>query len=118
MATYTRQLLSGSTNGKPVKVAAGTSPGTTIHTAVSGTSSFDEVYAWAANTSAAAVTLTVEFGSTTDPDGLITKAMPLPPNSPPIPVLTGQVLQNSLVISVFASVQNVVTMTGYVNRIA
>lgn len=117
MATYSRQLLSGSTNGKPIKVAATATAGTTIHTAVSGTSGFDEVYAWVANTSNAAVTLTVEFGGTTDPDNLACKALSIPANSPPVPILTGQVLQNGLVVGMFASSANVLTVTGFVNRI-
>ena len=62
MATYSRVLLSGSTNGKPIPVAATATPGTTIHTAVSGTSSFDEVYAWASNVTGSAATLTIEWG--------------------------------------------------------
>ncbi len=39
MATYSKVLLSGSTNGKQIKVAATATPGTTIHTAVTGTTS-------------------------------------------------------------------------------
>jgi len=117
MATYSRQLLSGSTNGKPIKVVATATAGTTIHTAVSGTSGFDEVYAWVTNTSGAAVTLTIEFGGTTDPDQLIVKALSIPANSPPIPILTGQVLQNGLTIGAFAGSANVLLISGYVNRI-
>jgi hypothetical protein len=118
MATYSRQLLSGSTNGKPVKIAATATPGTTIHTAVSGTSSFDEIYAWLTNTDGSARTATIEFGTTTSPDGHLIDTLSLPANSPPIPIITGQVLQNSLVCGVFASVTNVVLATGFVNRIA
>lgn len=118
MASYSRQLLSGSVNGKPVKVAATATPGTTLHTAVAGTAAYDEVYVWLTNTGAAAVAVTVEFGSAADPDGLIVKGLSLPANSPPIPVLTGQVLQNGLTVGVFASAANVVVASGYVNRIS
>lgn len=118
MATYSRQLLSGSTNGKPIKVAATATPGTTIHTAVSGTSSFDEVYLWVANTSASAVALTLEWGGATDPDDLACKSVSIPANSPPIPIAPGLVLQNSLVIRAFAGAANVLNIEGYVNRIA
>ncbi len=118
MATYSRQLLSGSTNGKPVKIVATATAGTTVHTAVAGTASIDEVYLWLTNTHTAAVTVTVEFGGVTDPDCLIVKTLSIPNNSPAIPILTGQNLQNGLVIGVFASVANVVLATGYVNRIA
>ena len=37
MATYSKQLLSGGTNGKNIKVAATATAGTTIHTAIAGT---------------------------------------------------------------------------------
>ncbi len=118
MATYSRQLLSGSTNGRPKKIAATASPGDTVHTAVSGTTSFDEVYLWLTNTHASPVDVTVEFGGTTSPDDHVVKALQLPAKSPAIPILTGQVLNNGLVVKVFASVTNVVLATGFVNRIA
>ena len=118
MATYTRNKLSGSSNGKSVKIVATATAGTTIHTAVSGTSSWEEVYVWFTNTDSSARTLTIEYGGVTDPDNLIVKAYSLPANSPPIPILTGQILQNSLVIAAFASAANVVLATGVVNLIA
>jgi hypothetical protein len=52
MATFSKELLSGSTNGKAIKVAETATAGTTIHTAVSGTASFDEVWLYAHNSSA------------------------------------------------------------------
>lgn len=118
MATIARQLLSGSTNGRPIKVAASATPGTTIHTALSGTSGFDEVYCWVTNTSSGAVTLTVEFGGTTNPDDRLTNDYSIPANSLPIPIVTGQNLQNSLVVKMYASSANVLVVTGYVNRIS
>jgi len=118
MATYSRQLLSGSTNGRAILVAATATPGTTIHTAVSGTTSFDEIYAWATNTDTATLTLTIEFGGTTDPNDLIVKTLTLPANSPPIPVLTGQVLNGAVVCRAFAGTANLIIISGFVNRIA
>lgn len=118
MATYSRQLLSGSTNGKPIKIAATASPGTIVHTAVSGTTSFDEIYVWLTNLDASARTVTIEFGGTTNPDDLIARDLTLPANSPPVPILTGQVLNGGLVLRIFASFTNVILASGYVNRIA
>ena len=73
MATFTKAHLSGAADGLAVKVAATSSTGTTVHTAVSGTTagSFSECWIWAVNTSAAAVKLTIEWGTTTaaDADG-------------------------------------------------
>ncbi len=115
MATYTKLKLSGSTDGKPIKVAATATAGTTIHTAHA--TSLDELWLWVTNTDTSARTLTIEFGSVTDPDGLIVKAVEIPLSSVPIPIVTGQILTNSLVVGAFASSANKLLITGYVNRI-
>lgn len=118
MATYSRILLSGSTSGKPIPVAATATPGTTLHTAVSGSAAFDEVYLWASNVTGSAATLTIEWGGTTDPGELSVKAVSIPPNSPPIPIMTGQVLNGGLVVRGFSGTASAINVTGYVNRIA
>lgn len=118
MTTYSRVLLSGSTNGKPIPVAAVATPGTTIHTAIAGTASFDELYLWASNITGAAATLTIEWGGVTDPGNHIVKAVSIPANSPPIPVVTGQVLNGGVVCGAFSGTASAINITGYVNRIA
>ena len=118
MATYSRLLLSGSTNGRNIPVAATATPGTTIHTAVSGTASFDEVYAWAANVTGAPVTLTVQWGGTTDPGDHLVKSYTIPAYSPPVPIVTGQVLNNGLLFRAFCSVASAINISGFVNRIS
>ncbi len=40
MATFSKTKLSGSTDGKQIKVVATSTPGTTIHTGVSGTTDY------------------------------------------------------------------------------
>lgn len=118
MATYSRVLLSGSTNGRNIPVAATATPGTAIHTAVTGTASFDELYLWAANVTAAAATLTLEWGGVTDPGDHMVKAISIPANSPPIPIATGQVLNNALLVKAFSGTASAINITGYVNRIS
>ena len=115
MATFSKQLLSGSTNGRNIKVVATATPGTTIHTAVSSTSSFDELNLWAMNTDASAIKLTIEFGGTTSPDDLT--EITIPPESGWIPIIPGFVLQNGLLVRAFAGSANLVVINGYVNRI-
>ena len=117
MATFSKQLLSGSTNGKAIKVAQTATAGTTIHTAVSGTASFDEVWLYAHNSSASTVKLTLEWGEATAPDGNIEINIGAE-GTGLVLVSPGLLLQNSLVIKAFAATANVVTLTGYVNRIA
>ena len=117
MATFSKQLLSGSTNGKAIKVVQTATAGTTIHTAVSGTSSFDEIWLYAHNSSASTVKLTLEWGEATAPDGNIEINIGAE-GTGLVLVAPGLLLQNSLVVKAFAATANVITLTGYVNRIS
>ena len=117
MATYSRVLLSGSTNGRAIPVVATATPGTAIHTAIAGTTAFDELYLWASNVTAAAATLTLEWGGVTDPGDHMVKAFSIPANSPPIPIATGQVLNNGLLVKAFSGTASAINITGYANRI-
>ena len=118
MANYARVLLSGSTNGRPIPVAATATPGTTIHTAQSGTQGFDEVYLWVSNVTASAVNLTIEWGGVTDPGDHLCKSVSVPANSAPTLICAGLVLNNSLVCKAFAGTTNALNLIGYVNRIS
>lgn len=118
MPSYSRQLLSGSTSGRVIPVAAVATPGTTIHQAIAGVAGFDEVYAWVSNNSAAAVPLTLEWGGVTDPGDHLVKNLSIPANSPPIPIVTGQVLQGGLILHAFAGTAGTLNISGYVNRIS
>lgn len=106
--------LSGSTDGRLIKVAATGSPGTTIHTAQSGTTAglFDKVFLQAVNTSAAPVLLTVQWGNTTAPDDSI--PITIPANSGLVWVVEGLILQNGAVVRAFAATTNVINVGGYV----
>lgn len=115
MTTYSKQLLSGSTNGRPIKVAATATPGTTIHTAVTGTTDMDEIWIWANNTDTTVRKLTIEYGGTTSPDDTI--EVGIPAESGLYLVVPGLLLQNSLVVRAFAAAANVVLISGFVNRI-
>lgn len=112
---FEKVLLSGSTNGRNIEVSATATPGTLIHTAVSGTSSLDEVYLYAVNMHTSAVVLTIEFGGTTSSDDLID--ISLDADSGLYLVIPGLLLQNGLVVRAFAGTTNVININGYVNRI-
>lgn len=118
MPSYSRQLLSGSTNGRAIPAAATATPGTLVHQALAGATGFDEVYLWASNVTGAAATLTIEWGGVTDPGDHIVKAFSIPANSPPIPIVTGQVLQNALNVRAFSGTASAINITGFVNRIS
>ena len=115
MATYTKELLSGSTNGKAIKVVQTATLGTTIHTAVPGASAWDEVWLYAFNSHSADVMLTIEWGGVTDPDDIV--EVTIPAQAGWVPIVPGFLLQNSLVITAFASVANVITIQGWNNAI-
>lgn len=112
MTTYTKLPLSGSTDGRPVKVAATATAGTTIHTTGSD---IDEVWLWASNTDSVVRKLTIEFGGTTSPDDTI--EVSIPAESGLVLVIPGIPLQNTLVVRAFAATANVVNVVGFVNRI-
>ena len=115
MATFTKTLLSGSTNGASILVSASATPGTVIHTAQSGTSGLDEVWLYAENSSATTAKLTVEFGGTAEKDQI---ELNIPGESGLVLVVPGLVLNNSLVVRAFAGTANVISVSGYVNRIS
>ena len=117
MATAVKRKLSGSTNGKPIKVAATATLGTTIHTAVAGTTpgTFDEIWLWAYNSKASAVVLTIEFGGAGVPDQNI--VLTLPSKVGLVPILPGLILQNEMVVTAFADTADVITLSGFVNAI-
>lgn len=117
MATPTsleKAILSGSTNGLGVKVAATTSTGTTVHTAVAGTTTFDEVTLWAVNTGSSAKKLTIEWGTTTAADGNIERT--IDGEVGPVLIIPGFLLRNSLVITAFCETANVILIFGEVIR--
>lgn len=115
MATYSKQLLSGSTNGRPIAVSASATPGTIIHTAISGTSGEDEIWIYAVNSSTSNVKLTLEYGGTATSDQI---EVTIVAESGLLLVTPGLVLNNGLVVRAFAGTANVINLVGYVNRIS
>jgi len=115
MATYSKLPLSHNTNGKNIKVSQTATAGNDIHTAVSGTSNWDEVWLYACNTHSAAVVLTIEWGGVSSPDDLT--EIELAADSGWVLIVPGLLIQNSLVVQAFAATTNVVMVNGFVNRI-
>lgn len=116
MATYTKTKLSASTDGLPIKVAAtAIASADTIHTAVAGTTDFDEIWIWAVNNSSSAVKLTLCWGGLTDVDHTIEYTVA--PEEGLKCVIPGLILQNAKEVKAFAATANVITINGFVNRI-
>lgn len=119
MATFTKNHLSGSTDGRMIKVAATATAGTTIHTGPTNTAHFHEVWLYAVNSDTTARKLTIEWGNTSSPDDLI--ELTIAAESGLVLVVPGLVLQGNataLVVRAFAATANVINIAGYVNEIS
>jgi hypothetical protein len=118
VSTFTKNKLSGSTDGLAIKVT-GTGTGTTVtaHTAVAGTTAgvFDEIWLYANNTSTSSVKVTIEWGTATAADGNI--EVTVLPEAGLVTVIPGLILQNSKVVKAFAGTADVILLTGFVNSI-
>ena len=119
MATFSKVLLSGSTGGRQIKVVATTSTGTTIHATGTSSSTIDEVWLYATNYDTTDRLLTIEFGSTTNPDDRI--AQTIKAQSGLVLVVAGLPLTGTgaaaRTITAFCGTANVVMLSGYINRI-
>jgi hypothetical protein len=121
MATFTKLCLqpAGTTGtGLAVKVAATATAGTTIHTASTTTTTIDEVWLYAVNSSASSVKLTIEWGQADAPDGNI--ELTVLPEAGLVTVIPGLLLQGNAtakVVKAFAGTANVIMIHGFVNRI-
>lgn len=119
MATFSKTILSGSTDGKGILVAATATAGTLIHTGSSTATTLDEVWLYAQNTSTSAVKLTVEWGGVAAPNDHI--ELTVPPESGLVLVTPGLLIKgnasSALVVRAFAGTTNVITIHGYCNRI-
>ena len=119
MATFEKLIFTSSTSGRAIIVAATASPGTTIHTGSTTTTVIDEVWLYAQNTSTTSVKLTVQWGGTTATDDDI--EITIPGESGLVLVTPGLIIKgaaSALLVRAYAATTNVITIHGYVNRIA
>jgi hypothetical protein len=114
MATFSKVILSSSTNGRPINIVATASSGDTIHTADS--TAIDEIWLYAVNSGVSTAKLTVEFGGTTDPDDRI--ELGITGESGLVLVVPGLPLTNSLVVRALSDTTGVINIVGWVNRIS
>jgi hypothetical protein len=112
MAAYSKEFLTAAPSGLQVPVAATASPGTTVHTAAA--TAKDEVYLFFCSNHTSAVDVTIQWGGLTAGAQTV---VTVPAKSGDYLVIAGRLISGSLTIQVFASVANVVFVTGYVNRV-
>jgi hypothetical protein len=120
MATFSKQKLSGSTNGKGIAVAATATVGTTIHATGTSATTIDELWLYANNIHSSAVVLTVEFGGVTTTSDLIQQSIAATPSGLVL-VCAGLILTGTgsaaLTVSAFAGTASKIELFGFVNRI-
>ncbi len=119
MPTFSKQKLSGSTDGKGILVAATSiGSGTTIHTAQATTTGGlgDNITLFAQNNDTVTRILTIGWGGTTDPDDLIIES--ISSKSGLALIIADGFLWNSLVIKAAADSASKVVIHGYVNKIS
>lgn len=110
MATNIELLLSNSTNGLPVLISATSGTGTLIHTAVAGTVSLDNVWLYCYNDHTATVTVTIKG------NGVTISSAGIPAKEGKVLVEPGLPYRGGVEIRAIASVADVVTISGLVNR--
>jgi hypothetical protein len=118
MATFSKIALSGSTDGRLIKVVQTATAGTTIHTGSATATTFDELWLYAVNSDTTDRKLTIEWGGTSVPDDLIEQTITA--ESGLVLVVAGLVIKGNatpLVVRAFCASANVVMIGGYVNRI-
>lgn len=120
MATFSKQILSGSTNGTGITVAATATLGTTIHATGTSATTLDEIWLYAVNTSATARTLTIEFGGVSTTKDLIQQSIAVTPSGLVL-VVAGLILRGTgsaaTTVTAFASAASTIEIFGFVNRI-
>jgi hypothetical protein len=118
MATFSKIALSGSTDGRLIKVAQTATAGTTLHTGSATATTFDELWLYAVNSDSTDRKLTIEWGGVSAPDDLIEQTITA--ESGLVLLVAGLVIKGNatpLVVRAFCATADVVMVGGYVNRI-
>lgn len=119
MPSFSKIKLSGSTDGKGIKVTqTAIGSGDTVHTAQATTTAGlgDNITIFAINNDTVSRILTLGWGGTTDPDDLIVQTLT---SKSGLALITADLfLWNSLVVKAACDAANKVILLGYVNRIS
>lgn len=118
MATFSKELLSASTDGRAIKVAATATAGTLIHTGSTTATTIDEVWLYAVNSDSTDRKLTLEWGGVTVPDDLI--EITIGAEAGLVLLAPGLLIKGNstaLLVRAFAATANVIDIHGYINRI-
>jgi len=118
MATISKIVLSGSTDGVGFTLAADSGTYTTIHTGPSVAADQDEIWLYASNTGSSSETVTVNWGATSG-DTAKMKTV-IEPNETVL-IAPGLIIQGNastaLIITGASTTASTVNVFGYCNRI-
>jgi len=89
-----------SSDGRPIAIAATSTPGTTLHDSVIGTAHLDEVFIYVCNTTAADITVTLEIEGTAAANQVVDT---IPAKAGFVLLLPGMRCQDTTNIDCFAS---------------
>jgi hypothetical protein len=118
MATFSKTILSGSTDGRGILVSATTSAGTVIHTGSSTATTLDEIWLYAVNYDTTDRKLTLQWGGTTAGSDDIEYTVKA--ENGLYLIASGLLIKGNatpLVVRAFAATGTAIVIHGYVNRI-
>ena len=112
---YTKLLLSGSINGQPILInSSASNAATPLHTSITSSAAFDEIYIYATNNSNFSTTLTLCWGGTGSANQL---PVGISSGVGRTCVCDGVLLNNGLIAYAYATSTGSILIDGFVNRI-
>jgi hypothetical protein len=119
MATFSKSILSGSTDGRGILVDDDATPGKLIHTGPTSTAEIDEIWLYAVNYDTTDRKLTIEWGGTTAGGDVIEYTVKA--ENGLYLIVPGLLIKGNataLVVRAFAATTSSINIFGYVNKIA
>lgn len=120
MGTYSKVILSGSTDGQGIAIT-GLLPsiGNTLHTAITGAgTSLDEIWLYAYSGATTAREIKLAIGPTTATGSRYTHTVTADDLKGLVLICPGLVLRNAAVVKGYVTVAHAMNIFGYVNRFA
>jgi len=118
MATFTKMILSESTNGRGISINDDATPGKLVHTGSTTTTTIDEIWLYAQNYDTTSRKLTIEWGGATAGGDIM--ELTVTAESGLVLVVPGLILKGAataLEVRAFAATTSAINIFGYVNRI-
>ena len=117
MATYSKIVLSESTDGRGILIDDDATAGKLVHTGSATATTYDEIWIYAANYDSSDRKLTIEWGSASAGDLI---EVTIPTEAGLVLVVPGLIIKGNatpLVVAAFAATTSSIQLFGYVNQI-